>query len=413
MFGREDAIREFLPHFFVEYVREPHESSDGVRWQDRLVPDGTWNANLLEFFWRVYPRLTESLQIPFVAKDGVRLGQTPVHMALREALVNALVHADYLAPRRIRVVKRVGGYSFSNPGSMLVAPERAFEGGESQCRNPTVHNQFMLAGLGERAGSGLPLILRAWQQQHWRRPLVAEDPDLDETRLELPTLSLFPSDVLDGLVSSVPGFSGLDETSRLTLAITKVEGHVTNRRLQELTGRHARDLTLLLRDLVAEGYLESHGDRQGTWYTLLTGLHLNESASEADQQGGSAQRSQRSSQQSSSQTSEFPRPSSGSGITRHESGLEEARHVMQVAGGSWAPREVVLNAILELCSNRFLSTRRISAELNRASATIQNNYVRRLVELGWLEPRYPDHTQHPKQAYRTTPSGKQHLQDSE
>ena len=46
------------------------------------------------------------------------------------------------------------------------------------------------------------------------------------------------------------------------------EGRVANARLQELTTAHARDLTFLLRRLVDEGFLESHGDRRGAWYTV-------------------------------------------------------------------------------------------------------------------------------------------------
>jgi len=93
MFGREGAIRDHFPQFFVEYRREPAEPSADRRWDDRLIPDGTWNANLLQFYWQVYPRLVDGLQIPFAVEGGVRKGETPVHEALREALINSLIHA--------------------------------------------------------------------------------------------------------------------------------------------------------------------------------------------------------------------------------------------------------------------------------------------------------------------------------
>ncbi|MBF0433593.1 MAG: hypothetical protein HQK83_20105 [Fibrobacteria bacterium] len=46
------------------------------------------------------------------------------------------------------------GFYFRNPGMMRVPAEIALEGGESDCRNQTLHKLFLLLGLGERAGSG-------------------------------------------------------------------------------------------------------------------------------------------------------------------------------------------------------------------------------------------------------------------
>ena len=55
---------------------------------DRLYPDGSWSGNLFEFFRRVYRKLTADLKVPFALKEGQRQDDTPVHEALREALVN-------------------------------------------------------------------------------------------------------------------------------------------------------------------------------------------------------------------------------------------------------------------------------------------------------------------------------------
>lgn len=40
-------------------------------------------------------RVTANLKVPFVLKGNVRVDDTPQHQAVREALVNTLVHADY------------------------------------------------------------------------------------------------------------------------------------------------------------------------------------------------------------------------------------------------------------------------------------------------------------------------------
>jgi predicted HTH transcriptional regulator len=47
--------------------------------------------------------------------DVVRQGVTPIHEALQEALVNALVHADFSGRVSILVVKRPDMYGFEIP----------------------------------------------------------------------------------------------------------------------------------------------------------------------------------------------------------------------------------------------------------------------------------------------------------
>lgn len=53
----------------------------------------------------MYKKLTEDLKVPFVLKGEVRQDDTPVHIAVREALVNTLVHADYSERASVLVLK--------------------------------------------------------------------------------------------------------------------------------------------------------------------------------------------------------------------------------------------------------------------------------------------------------------------
>lgn len=127
----------------------------------------------------VYPRLVDGLNVPFkLDKDAVRLGETHVHEALREALVNTLIHADHQSSKSITVIKRRDTYVFQNPGRLRILVERLYAGGVSDPRNPNLQKLFQLLGLGEKAGSGFQKILRAWREQHWFIPLVAEKADL-------------------------------------------------------------------------------------------------------------------------------------------------------------------------------------------------------------------------------------------
>lgn len=197
MFGKERSILDYFPRYHLDY-REMTGTDPAERWQDRVTLDGKWAGNVYSFFRRVIHKLTADLKVPFrLNADLQRVDNTPAHDALREALVNALIHADYTGARGIRVFKRRTSFELINPGTLRVPWEAAREGNASDPRNPTLQKMFQLVGLGDRAGSGVPRILQAWQAQHWRVPELTEDFDADETHLVLSTESLVPEHVLD------------------------------------------------------------------------------------------------------------------------------------------------------------------------------------------------------------------------
>lgn len=59
------------------------------------------------------------------------------------------------------------------------------QGGESDCRNRTLHQLFLMLGLGERAGSGLFKIRAAWEQLVYVVELHDSFEAYDETALTL------------------------------------------------------------------------------------------------------------------------------------------------------------------------------------------------------------------------------------
>jgi predicted HTH transcriptional regulator len=152
MFGRAEVIRDALPHYMVDFQERP-EAKTEKRWIDRLVPEAG-QATCTTFSRRVYQKLTADLKVPFQLQDGQRVEDTPVHEALREALANTLIHADYSGRVSVLVVKRPDMYGFRNPGRMRIPPEIAIQGGNSDCRNRRLQTMFRLVGYGDHAGSG-------------------------------------------------------------------------------------------------------------------------------------------------------------------------------------------------------------------------------------------------------------------
>lgn len=156
MFGNEyDIVREFNT-YFLDY-QEQYDSD--TRWTDRIISSsGDWSGNVYDFYFRVYNKLTQDIKVPFKMEGGVRVDDTAVHQALREALANCLVNADYYGRQGLVIIKRKNQITMSNPGSFRIEIDAAKSGGVSDPRNGTMLKMFNLIDIGERAGSGIPNI---------------------------------------------------------------------------------------------------------------------------------------------------------------------------------------------------------------------------------------------------------------
>ncbi len=188
MFGKTSCITDqsCLPWFFPDY-REHLSENPAERWSDRLYPDGTWEANLYQFYLKVLPRIAQLLPVPFLlAEDGItRVEQTTAHTALREALANACIHASYTQIGNITIDRYVDSVVISNPGTMLVSLEEYFDGHSSICRNPLLQKMFVFIGIGEKAGSGADTILKGWRDNNWIDPIVFTNFNPDSTEITL------------------------------------------------------------------------------------------------------------------------------------------------------------------------------------------------------------------------------------
>jgi ATP-dependent DNA helicase RecG len=429
MFGKQAAIEEAVPHYMVDYQELSPEQGGSVRWTDRIIPDGTWSGNLFGFFRRVYGRLISDLKVPFRLQHGhQRVDETPVHEAIREALVNTFVHADYSATTPILVTKEAHRLTFRNPGGLRIPIERVFAGGISDCRNPSLQKMFLMIGAAEKAGSGFPKILYAWKSQHWRFPLLDESVEPETTTLTLSMVSLLPQWALDELEARFGSrFYALREMERLSLATALVEGRVSNQRLQQLTDVHPADLTSVLRSLTSDGFLRSGGQGRGRVYALPpldadVGLVLSEqpphdalvlapsglparNSTESEQSSTESEQSSTESEQSSTETERSSTESDvdTEGGDRGQLDLDfgSAAQLREIAAphrGRNLPRELAAQVIVEMATVRPVSKQEISDLLAKSVRTIEE-YITELLDAGRITRIY-ENPNDPRQAYR-------------
>lgn len=275
MFGQWPSISEALPFYFLDYQERPADYATSVRWLDRVVPDGNWSGNVFDFYRRVVTRLTADLKVPFVLKDGVRQDDTPTHKALREALVNTLVHADFTGRMSVLVVKEPAGFSFRNPGDLRVPAVLALQGGVSDCRNRTMQQMFLMIGLGERAGSGMSRILHGWQDLgHSVRLAEHYEPQAHSVLAMLwasaaltPSVSTEPGGVNDGVNDGVSA-ARLDGVDQHILALIRQTPGITLPELAVQTGKSLRTIERRVGALKASHLRRVGSDKTGHWEVL-------------------------------------------------------------------------------------------------------------------------------------------------
>jgi len=377
MFGRDEALREALPGYHLDY-REILNDNPDERWSDRLYPDGTWHANLFQFYLKVVLRLTGDLKLPFALnKDLFRKGEGPVHEGIREALVNALIHADYHGIGGILVEKHRDRFVFTNPGTLLISIDQLLQGNISECRNKSLQTMFLMLGAAEKAGSGVDKIRTGWESQHWRQPLVNELTQPDRVRWVLPMLSLIPDSSLDRLQKQFGNtFKACSKLEVQALVTADLEGSLDNLRLQQITHCHARDVTELLQTLVAKGMLEQEGHGRWTRYQLP--------ANSAPGSEHSSAHKTLDSVHDSVQSTEWE---------MLEQLAEPARNNKRLAS------EVLEAILIELCRGRWLTRNELAKLVKRNPDSLRLRFLSPLVARGLLRLRHPDKPNHNHQAY--------------
>jgi predicted HTH transcriptional regulator len=184
MFGTEDTITQVFPDYFLDY----REKSDGNRWSDRVVSNlGEWSGNIFDFFFKIAERLCADVKRPFMMRNYLeREDDTSVHKAIREALANALIHADYYGRQGVVVEKSKTEIKIANPGGCRPDIPIIKEGGVSDPRNPIIFRLFAMIDIGERAGSGVFNIYTVWKEAGWAEPSLSEEHNPERVSVVLP-----------------------------------------------------------------------------------------------------------------------------------------------------------------------------------------------------------------------------------
>lgn len=160
--------QHFLPYVYISALRIPGkdisiEPKDQKRIEGRLVEMLHDTVKFLDLYLVKAHRI-QGLE-PEIKPEF------PLE-ALREALVNAMVHRDYTISAPIRVMLYDDRIEFRTPGQLPnTVTIESLRFGVHVLRNPTIYNMFLKIGLVTDAGSGIPRMIRLLREHTGREPL--------------------------------------------------------------------------------------------------------------------------------------------------------------------------------------------------------------------------------------------------
>lgn len=141
---------------------------------------------------------------------------------------NMIIHGDLMTNGLLRVEKYDDKFVLTNPGLLKLPIEQIYAGGESKARNQRMQNMLRMIGYGENLGSGFPLILSAWNEKHWLKPELIEQPELMQVKLVLHVENI---EELKNAPKELP--KELTDRQRLILELIAVDASLSAKAISE------------------------------------------------------------------------------------------------------------------------------------------------------------------------------------
>lgn len=255
LFGKDP--NRFYPNVMVKIGRFGNDDAD-LKFQE------TEEGNLIQLLKNVPNQLNYKFftkPIDFEGMQRVEKGEYPV-AAIREMLLNALVHRTYMGSMiQLRVYNNK--LTLWNEGNLPegMELESLKRHHISRPRNPIIADICFKAGYIDSWGRGTLKIINSCKEAGLPEPTITA---LDGGILVTLFKDKYNTEQLKAL--------GLSERQIAAVEFVKVNGKITNYELQQLLNLSERTILRELDDLVNNNILIRKGEKKGTFYELNNSL---------------------------------------------------------------------------------------------------------------------------------------------
>ena len=264
VFGTEDLLMETITNYRIEYLEISGISYEDAptRYNFRISSE----QNLWTTFFDIYERFPKKIDIPFKMVSGFR-DDNPEHLqALREALVNLIIHTDYFSRANPRIRVFSDRFEFFNPGSLPKKIEYILEEDFSLPRNPIIAKIFRFIRLAESIGSGFHKMIEGWEQHYGIKPAI--EGDFDYYKITFPTVTEKVPKKLGVKLGDKLGVK-LGENEIKIIELMKENKYITTKELSEYIKISTTAVDNNITKLKKKGVLKRIGSPKGGHWEVI------------------------------------------------------------------------------------------------------------------------------------------------
>ena len=216
----------------------------------QILDKKEFNADLISNYENALTYIYSKLNTNFIIKRERTEKLELPEDALREALINAIVHRDYFSTAQVQVDIYLDRVDISNPGGLVSGLVRKDLGKRSMPRNPLLMDLLLRIDKVEKVGSGIGRIRKAMEEYGLKVKF-----DIRESWFSV----VLPRPVL----------KTVEKTVEKILELIEANPKITQKELMEKTGLTRRGVEWNLSKLKEGGKLRRIGpDKGGHWEVI-------------------------------------------------------------------------------------------------------------------------------------------------
>jgi len=412
LFGKKITLRRLLPSVRIDYIRVP-----GTQWiddpRDRFSSIDM-RGSLLQLVHRAQDSVFEDLPRKFHLQEGKiqAEGQCVPAEVIREAIVNAVMHASYRVHRPIQIIRYANRIEISNPGYSLKREDVLGQPG-SDLRNPSLAAVFHETNLAETKGTGIRTMRKLMQEAGFTPPLFQSDRANDIFTTALFLHHFLAADDLEWLQSL--DCDDLTDSQKYAMIIVRYTGMIDNSLYRQHSDCDTLRASRELKQLCDQGLLTMQNRGPATFY--VPGEKLNETCLtlvrqqlEEEDTGKSTKLLPKSTKLLPKSTKLLPKSTklSPKSTKLNEDSAEFAAKIASLSDDlqnrikslrKKDNRDIVQNLIEAICREVTMNAEELAVLLSRNPKALYREHISVLVQENRLFQVNPSNKTDPKQAY--------------
>lgn len=384
LFGNSKIQRSTFPLLRADYIRI--QGNTWIQNPDERFTTIDMRGPLILMLYRLIDAINADLPKGFLLpEDGVQAASIGLPIkALREAIVNALMHRSYREHRPTQIIRYDNRLEIINPGFSLKSEEKLGLPG-SETRNPFIAAVFHDTNLAETKGSGIRAMRKLMEKAHLAPPTFESSRENNEFTIRLLLHHFLDANDLEWF-NQFERFDLTDPQKQALIFVREV-GAIDNTTYRQMADCDTLKASADLKELKGYELLISKGKGKATYY--VPGSMLGNTLST---QGDvlSTQPPVLSTQPPAVSTQPLC-PEIPQIILNEIASLRKKEHNF----------EKVSDLILKVCDIKSMTSNEIALIFKKREDYIRRKFLNKLIAEKKLKYLYPEMINHPSQAYLT------------